>query len=681
MSAKCAFFGVLQKIVVICCAIFFGFANAFAANLPAGYTELEYIESTGTQYIDTGYKPKTGDKIRIVYQYNSLTGGGSGYDAVAIFGCTDEASATDAGNGVARVIQWENAINRIAWGSGTNSVVGNLTYNSATGVWYDLVCDNGVFTINDTQLGTTSANSFSANFSMYLFARNTGGTAGLITKGKIQIAQIWDNGTLVRNMVPAKNSSGVVGMYDTVNDVFYQNAGTGTFTAGPVVVTNSGAISSVTVAGLVAQNGTPTPNTPVAINTNNGVVKVSKNLFDVNNVEIQANTSIATDGSLVTNALTKVCMTYLPVKPNTTYTISGDVLGGDSGAGNAVYFRLVEYTSSKQFITRGAGVLGSSYTFTTGADTYFVRFHCLTRADLNTYQLEQGSTATPYHPYGQIYTDGEVETIADSANHTANVATLLGIGDYRDTQNINTGAITRNVGVKVLDGTESFVTNVITGCYALKPYIGAGNFGDKTVYSSHLKSTAAIPAFGSRDGYAFIVNAGDDYTLAFGGTGTWSSLSAFKQFLAEQYAAGTPVIVVYPLKTPTTESVAGQTMTTAPVDNRTGGVTGMTITTLLSSGASVVTTIAANAIKIATTAYNTARFSPVVNDLNTTIATIRDIVTNTINQTAAIASLQADKQTRPDEQCPAGKKCLLVETEENGVIVPHWFPIIEVPED
>ena len=64
-------------------------------------------------------------------------------------------------------------------------------------------------------------------------------------------------------------------------------------------------------------------------------------------------------------------------------------------------------------------------------------------------------------------------------------------------------------------------------------------------------------------------------------------------------------------------------------------------------------------------------------DLNNAVATIRDIVTKTINQTAAIASLQADKQTRPEDACPAGKKCLLVETEENGVIVPHWFPIIE----
>ena len=86
-------------------------------------------------------------------------------------------------------------------------------------------------------------------------------------------------------------------------------------------------------------------------------------------------------------------------------------------------------------------------------------------------------------------------------------------------------------------------------------------------------------------------------------------------------------------------------------------------------------------IKIATTAYNTARFSPVVNDLNTTIATIRDVVTNTINQTAAIADLQAIKQTRPaddytdetnTENCPKFRQCLLVE-DDNGT--PHWYLI------
>ena len=45
------------------------------------------------------------------------------------------------------------------------------------------------------------------------------------------------------------------------------------------------------------------------------------------------------------------------------------------------------------------------------------------------------------------------------------------------------------------------------------------------------------------------------------------TLSGFKQWLADQYAAGTPVIVIYTLATPTTESVAGQTLQVTDGDN------------------------------------------------------------------------------------------------------------------
>lgn len=43
---------------------------------------------------------------------------------------------------------------------------------------------------------------------------------------------------LVRNLIPAKNSSGTLGLYDAVNNVFYTNAGTGIFTAGPIATTS-----------------------------------------------------------------------------------------------------------------------------------------------------------------------------------------------------------------------------------------------------------------------------------------------------------------------------------------------------------------------------------------------------------------------------------------------------------
>ncbi len=460
------------------------------------------------------------------------------------------------------------------------------------------------------------------------------------------------------------------------------------FAAEPEVATNSGPISSVTVAGLVEQNGTPTPTTPIDIVSNNGVLKVSKNLFDgqweYGNID---------SSGPIGNAFQYVrSVNFIPVSPSTQYMLSTN---NEAALGYVSQFYTLEYDSSKKFIantrTPRNDVVRSTNgaLMTTAASTAYIKvFYYSAQKDYTTdtsqfnFQIEKGSIKTEYHPHGEVYVDGEVETIGDSANHTATVATLLGVGDYRDTQNINTGAITRRVGVKVFDGTESWTysSTIVSEHKTFLFYIDDSDINNNYApISNSYKGLIGSTSFGNMKNNTF--KHGSSSQNYYFVDDRFDNVNDFKAYLAEQYAAGTPVIVIYPLKTPTTESVAGQTMTTAPVDNRTGGVTGMTITTLLSSGASVVITIAANAIKIATTAYNAARFSPVVTDLNSAVATIREIVTKTINQTAAIASLQADKQTRPEDACPAGKKCLLVETEENGVIVPHWFPIIEAPEN
>ena len=50
---------------------FYGNAGTgeFLITLPSEYKKLEYIESTGTQYIDTGYKP-TSENLKIEYFYD-----------------------------------------------------------------------------------------------------------------------------------------------------------------------------------------------------------------------------------------------------------------------------------------------------------------------------------------------------------------------------------------------------------------------------------------------------------------------------------------------------------------------------------------------------------------------------------------------------------------------------------
>lgn len=88
---------------------------------------------------------------------------------------------------------------------------------------------------------------------------------------------------------------------------------------------------------------------------------------------------------------------------------------------------------------------------------------------------------------------------------------------------------------------------------------------------------------------------------------------------------------------------------------------------------------AATGIKIATKSFNDARFSYVRRDLDNTIATIRDVVSNAITNTNNIAALQDGKQTRPDDNhaCAEGKTCLLV-TDTSGT--RNWYEIIDCGE-
>lgn len=336
----------------------------------------------------------------------------------------------------------------------------------------------------------------------------------------------------------------------------------------PDAIANS--LSYVKAFGGTEQNGTPTPDTPVDIISNNGVIKVNsqgqiytdgtvetisvhgKNWFDENDVILGYfyNDSGTYTSNNVTYTSGKILM-----NAGTTVTFSR----GFAVAG--VYLRIHAFDSNDNWI----GLVAKSplstdlrCTGTTPANTSYIRVCGAKKAAPSTKidhecQVELGSTATTYAPY---YDGG-----------TATAEMLLKVGDYQDEQDIPAGVVTRNVGIKVLDGTENFETATATNCYSLTNTLGTGNFSDRTIMCSHFANTPTMPDIGDRQGFAFIANKGLEYTIAFGATTQFSTQALWKQFLADQYAAGTPVIVVYPLATPTTESVAGQTLQVTDGDN------------------------------------------------------------------------------------------------------------------
>ena len=134
---------------------------------------------------------------------------------------------------------------------------------------------------------------------------------------------------------------------------------------------------------------------------------------------------------------------------------------------------------------------------------------------------------------------------------------LLKVGDYQDVQSIIDGVVTRNVGVKVLDGTETI--SAASDYYQISNAFLCDSDDRALTICSHYK-------------YGTVVNYGEFRILTNGSTirfniGTFTTASEVSQWLADQYAAGTPVIIIYPLATPTTESVTGQTLQVTDGDN------------------------------------------------------------------------------------------------------------------
>ena len=188
-------------------------------KLPRGYTELEYIQSSGTQYIDTGFKPN--QDTRVVTKFDMLQ--------------TDTAWRKLWGSG-----SGSYNLDFALWNDGTTklqSYYGTKTNNTVpiTGMSLDVDANKNIWKYSGETI-TFNKNNFTCAYSMYIFNVNKDNNPNYLPgMMKLYLFKIYDNDVLVRDFIPCKNSSGTIGLYDSVNNQFYQNAGTGTFIAGPEI--------------------------------------------------------------------------------------------------------------------------------------------------------------------------------------------------------------------------------------------------------------------------------------------------------------------------------------------------------------------------------------------------------------------------------------------------------------
>ena len=186
-------------------------ASPLTSNLPSNYQKVEYIESTGEQWIDTEVIANDVDQINIMF---SLT------DNKAIYGIVGGGWTRD--NNTFQVI-YNNSTNLISLRWGTASV--SKTYDTNK---HNAILSRQKISIDDTQLDHNYSVNDARN--VYLFARRTDNMGNGIQQYafcRIYNCMITGN-NINKNFIPCyRKSDNINGLYDLVEGKFYTNQGTG----------------------------------------------------------------------------------------------------------------------------------------------------------------------------------------------------------------------------------------------------------------------------------------------------------------------------------------------------------------------------------------------------------------------------------------------------------------------
>ena len=181
--------------------------------LPDGYTALAYIESDGTQYIDTGVSISGNIVIDCEFSlpvapsdWHGFLGGGNG-NANSSFSCLI------------------NGLTTVSFQHGTNSF-NDVSFPFILDTHYKIHFAHG-FAVGDVYYPFIN---FSSSSHCMLFRVSFESTS---ISAKVYSFDLYTGTILARHMVPAmRDADSEIGMYDFISESFFTNAGTGTFLYG-----------------------------------------------------------------------------------------------------------------------------------------------------------------------------------------------------------------------------------------------------------------------------------------------------------------------------------------------------------------------------------------------------------------------------------------------------------------
>ena len=203
-----------------------------------GCTKLEYLESTGTQYIDTEYIPKINTKIELTLMfdgdfriYNPYGGGTSN---TIIFGSSNKKDSVfqlNFGGGASQGNKLYPWIDK-PYGQGGSSY--------GFGIDYDIIQNKNTIMISSGLLtyGTFSENlpikTTNNDLSLILFGGNEAGSIHSFNAYYMFVygMQLYEGEELKRDYIPVLDKNKRPCMFDKVSKTCFYNKGTGEFLYG-----------------------------------------------------------------------------------------------------------------------------------------------------------------------------------------------------------------------------------------------------------------------------------------------------------------------------------------------------------------------------------------------------------------------------------------------------------------
>ena len=180
------------------------------------YTEVNYLKSTGVQYIDTGVSyPFT---IDIQTKFDSYSG-----PASAIFGSQN--SSDPYRSTFIRLANDYNVWYNCLGGPSTKTKIGAVDYTTIHNYVFSCSTTYKSISRDGVNLYSGSMSSVLNNYTIYLFATNSGGNPDHFMIGKIYYAKFYVNNVLVRDFIPVLDSNGKPCFFDKVEKKFYYSHG------------------------------------------------------------------------------------------------------------------------------------------------------------------------------------------------------------------------------------------------------------------------------------------------------------------------------------------------------------------------------------------------------------------------------------------------------------------------